>query len=73
MFSEKDSPIDRSTEDHLNETQIGNDESYYNIAEVTAFIRTEELQRVISEKDTKENNAFFDEYKVVVVMLKYNH
>nr|XP_022308379.1 uncharacterized protein LOC111114378 [Crassostrea virginica] len=58
-----DSPIDRSTEDQSNETHIGNDEPYYNIAEVTTFIRTEELQRVISERDTKENNEFLDEYK----------
>ena len=72
FLSKKDSPLDRSTEDHLNETHIGNDESYYNIAEVTAFIRTEELQRVISEKDTKENDAFLDEYKVVVVMFMYS-
>lgn len=72
FLSEIDSSLDRSTEDHLNETHIGNDESYNNIAEVTAFIRTEELQRVISEKDTKENDAFLDEYKVVVVMFMYS-
>ena len=58
-----DDPIERAT--YSNEAQPGNDEAYYNIAEITTFIRTEELQRVISEKDTKENNAFLDEYKVV--------
>lgn len=56
--------MERAT--YSNEAQPGNDEAYYNIAEITTFIRTEELQRVISEKDTKENNAFLEEYKVVL-------
>lgn len=58
--------MERATGQHSNEALSGIEEQYYNIADITTFIRREELQRVILEKNTKENNAFLDEYKVHV-------
>ena len=45
---------------------LGDDGGYYNTAEITTYIRTQDLHRVILEKNKKENNVFLDEYKVVV-------
>lgn len=59
-----DDPIENSQGEYLNEAMSGDNGVYYNTAEFTTDIKTEELQRVISEKNTKENNVFLVEYKV---------
>ena len=51
-------------EEHSNEALSADDGGYYNISQVTMFIKTEELQRVISEKNTGEIKPFLSEYKV---------
>lgn len=40
------------------------DGGYYNIASVNSCIRVDDLQRIIAEKNRKENNIFAEEYKV---------
>lgn len=40
------------------------DGGYYNTTELNTFIHIENLQRVIQEKSTGENNVFQSEYKV---------
>ena len=57
--------MERPHEEQPNEALGGDDGGYYNTAEITTFIRTEDLPRVILEKNKKENNVFLDEYKVV--------
>lgn len=59
--------LERSQEEHSNEALSGDDGGYYNTAEIVTYIKTEDLHRVILEKNTKENNAFLDEYKVAFV------
>ncbi|XP_048748561.2 receptor-type tyrosine-protein phosphatase mu-like isoform X3 [Ostrea edulis] len=39
------------------------DGGYYNIASVNSCIRIDDLQRIIAEKNRKENNIFAEEYK----------
>ncbi|XP_056003710.1 receptor-type tyrosine-protein phosphatase T-like [Ostrea edulis] len=39
------------------------DGGYYNIASVNSCIRVDDLQRIIAEKNRKENNIFAEEYK----------
>ena len=60
-----DNSLERSQEEHTNAALSGDDGGYYNTAEITTYIRTQDLHRVISEKNKKENNVFLDEYKVV--------
>ncbi|XP_078330573.1 receptor-type tyrosine-protein phosphatase T-like [Crassostrea virginica] len=45
----------------------GDNGVYYNTADFTTDIKTEELLSVISEKNTKENNVFLVEYKKLPV------
>lgn len=54
-----------STREYMNHTLTEDDGGYYNTAEVNTVIRVEDLQRVISEKNTGENNMFQSEYRVL--------
>lgn len=56
--------LEELEEEHSNEALSTDDGGYYNISEVTLFIKIEELQRVISEKNTGEIKPFLSEYKV---------
>ena len=56
--------LEELEEEHSNEALSADDGGYYNISQVTMFIKTEELQRVISEKNTGEIKPFLSEYKV---------
>nr|XP_022306514.1 uncharacterized protein LOC111112922 isoform X2 [Crassostrea virginica] len=58
-----DNSLERSQEEHTDAALSGDDGGYYNTAEITAYIRTQDLHRVILEKNKKENNVFLDEYK----------
>ncbi|XP_078327334.1 uncharacterized protein LOC111111930 isoform X4 [Crassostrea virginica] len=58
-----DNSLERSQEEHTNAALPGDDGGYYNTAEITTYIRTQDLHRVILEKNKKENNVFLDEYK----------
>ena len=51
-------------EEHSNEALSADDEGYYNISKVIMLMKIEELQRVISEKNTGEIKPFLSEYKV---------
>nr|XP_022303306.1 receptor-type tyrosine-protein phosphatase mu-like [Crassostrea virginica] len=55
--------LEELEEEHSNEALSADDGGYYNISQVTMFIKTEELQRVISEKNTGEIKPFLSEYK----------
>lgn len=56
--------LEELEQEHSNEALSADDGGYYNISEVTLFIKIEELQRVISEKNTGEIKPFLSEYKV---------
>lgn len=56
--------LEELEEEHSTEALSADDGGYYNISEVTMFIKIEELQRVISEKNTGEIKPFLSEYKV---------
>ncbi|XP_078327491.1 uncharacterized protein LOC111112706 isoform X1 [Crassostrea virginica] len=58
-----DNSLERSQEEDTNAALSGDDGGYYNTAEITTYIRTQDLHRVILEKNKKENNVFLDEYK----------
>lgn len=45
------------------------DGGYYNITELNTFIHIEDLQRVIHEKNTGEENVFQSEYKVYISLM----
>ena len=56
--------LEELEEEHSNEALSADDGGYYNISEVTMFIKIDELQRVISDKNTGEIKPFLSEYKV---------
>nr|XP_022304830.1 receptor-type tyrosine-protein phosphatase alpha-like isoform X2 [Crassostrea virginica] len=58
-----DNSLERFQEEHTNEALSRDDGGYYNTAEITTYIRTQDLHRVILEKNKKENNVYLDEYK----------
>ena len=64
MFVIDNQSLEELEEEHSNEALSADDGGYYNISQVTMFIKTEELQRVISEKNTGEIKPFLSEYKV---------
>ena len=59
-----DDPTENAQGEYSNEAMSGDNGVYYNTADFTTDIKTEELLSVISEKNTKENNVFLVEYKV---------
>lgn len=56
--------IDELEDEHTNEALSGDDGGYYNTTELTTYIRIEDLQHVITEKNTGVNKTFVSEYKV---------
>lgn len=63
-FLSVDDPTENAQGEYSNEAMSGDNGVYYNTADFTTDIKTEELLSVISEKNTKENNVFLVEYKV---------
>lgn len=59
-----DDPTENAQGEYSNEAMSGDNGVYYNTADFTTDIKTEELLSVISEKNTKKNNVFLVEYKV---------
>nr|XP_022310653.1 receptor-type tyrosine-protein phosphatase alpha-like isoform X2 [Crassostrea virginica] len=56
-------PALETSEEHLNETIIGDDGGYYNTDMFTTDIRFDDLRHVISEKSKEKNSIFHCEYK----------
>lgn len=60
----EDQSIDELEDEPTNESLSGDDGGYYNTTELTTYIRIEDLQHVITEKNTGVNKTFVAEYKV---------
>lgn len=58
-----------SSDEYMNVTMTADDGGYYNTTELNTFIQIADLQRVIQEKGTGENNVFQSEYKVYISLL----
>ncbi|XP_056002719.1 receptor-type tyrosine-protein phosphatase mu-like isoform X1 [Ostrea edulis] len=61
----EETPDTGSLEEQELTVTTSSDGGYYNIASVNSCIRVEDLQRIIAEKNRKENNIFAEEYKIL--------